>query len=60
MAVVSRLGAARGHGVALLAVLIGFGATLLMLGLAPTFTTVALILLAVNALGATTTFSPRR
>jgi MFS family permease len=54
VAVVSRLGAARGQGVAFLAVLIGFGATLLMLGLAPTFMTVVLILLAVNALGATT------
>ena len=50
---VSGLGVARGHGPVFLAVLIGFGAAVLVLGVAPSFAVVVLILIAVNAMGAT-------
>ena len=50
----SRLGAASGYGPLFLTVLIAFGASLVALGFAPSFAVVLLVLLAANALGATT------
>jgi hypothetical protein len=50
----SGLGGARGYGPLFLTVLIAFGAALVALGFAPTFTMVLLILVAANALGAVT------
>ena len=51
--VVSGLGAARGHGPVFLTILLGFGAAILALGFAPSFELVVLILVIVNAAGAT-------
>jgi len=48
----SGLGAARGYGPLFLAVLVAFGASLVALGLAPSFAVVLLILVGANALGA--------
>lgn len=53
VAVVSALGAARGYGPVFLATVIGFGATILALSFAPSFALVVVILVAVNAMGAT-------
>ena len=50
---VSGLGAAHGHGPVFLAILVGFGGAILALGFAPSFALVVLILVIVNALGAT-------
>ncbi|HZJ70744.1 MAG TPA: MFS transporter, partial [Planctomycetota bacterium] len=50
---VSGLGAARGYGPVFLAILVGFGAAVFALGFAPSFAVVVLILVAVNAMGAT-------
>src|SRR5437879_3964971 len=48
----SALGGARGYGPLFLAVLVAFGASLVALGLAPSFAVVLLILVGANALGA--------
>jgi len=50
----TQLGSARGYGPVFLGVLIAFGASLIALGFAPSFTLVLLILLGANALGAAT------
>jgi transmembrane secretion effector len=50
----TQLGGARGYGPVFLGVLIAFGASLIALGFAPSFTLVLLILLGANALGAAT------
>jgi MFS family permease len=50
----TQLGGARGYGPVFLAVLIAFGASLIALGFAPSFTLVLVILLFANALGAAT------
>jgi len=54
LAFTSGLGGARGYGPMFLSVLIGFGASLVVLGLAPSFAVVVLLLVATNALGAVT------
>ena len=54
IALTSALGGARGYGPLFLTVLIAFGASLVALGLAPTFAVVLLILVGANALGAMT------
>jgi len=54
LAFTSGLGGARGYGPLFLSVLIGFGASLVVLGLAPSFAVVVLLLVATNALGAVT------
>ena len=54
IAFTSGLGGARGYGPLFLSVLIGFGASLGVLGLAPSFAVVVLLLVAANALGAVT------
>ena len=54
IAFTSGLGGARGYGPLFLSVLIGFGASLVVLGLAPSFAVVVLLLVATNALGAVT------
>ena len=54
IAFTSGLGGARGYGSLFLTVLIGFGASLVALGFAPSFSVVLLILVGANALGAVT------
>jgi transmembrane secretion effector len=54
IAFTSGLGGARGYGPLFLSVLVGFGASLVALGFAPSFTVVLLILVGANALGAVT------
>lgn len=54
IALTSTLGAARSLGPLFLTVLVGFGASLVSLGLAGTFVVVVLILVGTNALGAVT------
>jgi hypothetical protein len=54
IAFTSGLGGARGYGPLFLSVLIAFGGSLVVLGFAPSFAVVLLVLVAANALGAVT------